>query len=225
MPLYRYVKASPHKPYRRLPVISYGLMTLGIILIIWTLWPILSFFIFQQAIVVQTISPMGDVAFASSNVSTNPNYWFPAKPQKKVVTPVNSYVLSIPALQLDQATVVIGGDDLKKSLIHYGGTGLPGDFGNSVIFGHSSLPQFYKGTKDYKAVFATLPTVKIGDEVIVQYDRVTYTYKIYDKVVVEPTDLTALEQHFDDSYITLVTCVPPGTLLYRLNVKAKLVRI
>ena len=121
--------------------------------------------------------------------------------------------------------MVIAGDDLGKSLIHYGGTGLPGEYGNTVIFGHSTLPQLFRGIQDYHAVFATLPTIKEGSEVLVTYDGVTYTYKVYDKVVVEPTDLTPLEQRFDDSYVTLVTCVPPGTFLYRLNVKAKLVRI
>ena len=114
---------------------------------------------------------------------------------------------------------------LFRSLIHYGGTGLPGEYGNTVIFGHSTLPQLFRGTKDYHAVFATLPSIKNGTDILITYDGVKYRYIVYDKVVVEPTDLTPLEQQFDDSYLTLVTCVPPGTFLYRLNVKARLERI
>jgi len=38
--------------------------------------------------------------------------------------------------------------------------------------------------------------------------------------VSDPTDLSALEQTFDDSYLTLVTCVPPGTTWERLRVEA-----
>ena len=67
-----------------------------------------------------------------------------------------------------------------------------------------------------------LPTLKIGDDIVVTYDGVTYKYVVYDMVVLDPTDLSTLEQQFDDSYLTLVTCVPPGTLWKRLDVKAKL---
>ena len=189
----------------------------------------------DQLIFAKTVSPLADsvgvkplnaLAYAAgTNDFTNANAWFPTKPQKKIVALVNSYTLSIPKLGLENATVIISGDDLSKSLIHYGGTSLPGDYGNAVIFGHSTLPQFFKGTKEYKSIFATLPTIKIGDDIIITFDGISYTYRVFDKVVVEPTDLSPLEQHFDDSYITLVTCVPPGTYLYRLNVKARLVRI
>jgi sortase A len=234
MVMYRYVKSYPKKPIPRPIIVSYLLMTLGIAVIVWTVWPIVSFFTYDQIMFAQTVSPVDDssirpvapVAYAKDNGSnTDPNTWFPTSPQKKVVAPVNSYSLSIPALGLQGATVVIAGDDLGKSLIHYGGTGLPGEYGNTVIFGHSTLPQLFRGIKDYHAVFATLPTIKNGTDIMINYDGVQYHYVVYDKVVVEPTDLTPLEQRFDDSYLTLVTCVPPGTYLYRLNVKAKLVRI
>lgn len=234
MAMYRYVKSYPKKKVPRPFIISYILMSLGIVILIWTLWPIASFFLYDQVMFAKTVSPVEDGAFASEppvaygakNSSTNdPNTWFPTQPQKKVVAPVNSYTLSIPSLHIKDATVVIAGDDLGKSLVHYGGTGLPGDYGNTVIFGHSTLPQLFDGTKNYHAIFATLPTIKEGSDIFLDYDGVTYQYRVYDKVVVDPTDVSPLEQQFDDSYLTLVTCVPPGTYMYRLNVKAKLVRI
>lgn len=233
MAMYRYVKAVPKKPMPRPVGISYLFMAIGVTIITWTVWPILSFFVYDQVMLAKTIDPVVDetdqtivpVVHADTDVTTNPNAWFPTKPQKKVVAPVTSYTVSIPRLEIANATAVISGDDLTKSLIHYGGTGLPGEYGNTVIFGHSTLPQFFRGTQDYKAIFATLPTIQEGDDVYVNYDGVEYRYRVYDKVVVEPNDLTPLEQKFNDSYLTLVTCVPPGTYLYRLNVKAKLVRI
>jgi sortase A len=120
--------------------------------------------------------------------------------------------------------VVIYGSDLNTSLIHYGGTGLPGEYGNSVIFGHSTLPQFFN-PKDYKAIFSTLPNINIGDDVIITFDTITYRYSIFDITVTMPNDLSPLEQKYDDSYITIVTCVPPGTYAKRLNVKARLITI
>jgi len=208
-------------------------MFFGVAIITWTVWPIISFFAYDQVVYVKTVSPVEDersgvvpLVYADEGQGkTNANTWFPTQPQKKVVAPVNSYSLSIPSLEINDATVVISGDDLTKSLIHYGGTGLPGEYGNTVIFGHSTLPTFFNGTKSYKSIFATLPTIEDGTDIFINYDGAQYQYRSFDKVVVEPNDLSPLEQRFNDSYITLVTCVPPGTYLYRLNVKARLVRI
>lgn len=235
--MYRYVKSSPRQPKRATPiVISWLLMTSGIMVLIWTVWPILSFIFVREQLLIKTISPIVDSSISMSAVgsvlpasvsafdSTNPNLWFPTSPQKKVVTPVNSYFLSIPKLKIKNATVVIAGDDLNTNLVHYGGTGLPGQYGNAVIFGHSNLPQFFNPT-NYESIFSLLPTLKEGDEIFVTYDSVTYRYVIYDMVVTKPTDLSVLEQRYDNSYLTLVTCVPPGTLWERLDVKAKLTQI
>ncbi len=233
--MYRYVKAIPRRPVPRPVIVSYIMMSVGVLIILWTVWPILSFFIFDQMILAKTVSPLSDpagrlaaapVAYAAGTKdTTDPNTWFPTQPQKKVSAQVNSYMLSIPSLDITDASVIIAGDDLAKSLIHYGGTAVPGEYGNTVIFGHSTLPQFFRGTKEYKSIFSTLPTIKVGANINLTYDGLSYRYVVIDKVVVEPTDLSPLEQRFDDAYLTLVTCVPPGTYLYRLNVKAKLVRI
>lgn len=231
--MYRYVKAVPRKPMPRPVAVSYVLMAFGVLIILWTVWPILSFFIYDRVMFAKTITPISEegtslvvpIAYAEGEATTNANTWFPTKPQKKVVAPVNSYTVSIPSFGIVGATAIISGDDLSKSLIHYGGTALPGEYGNTVIFGHSALPQFFRGTKDYKAIFATLPTIKEGDDIVITYDGVEYRYRVFEKVVLDPSDLSTLDQRFDDSYLTLVTCVPPGTYLYRLNVKAKLVRI
>ncbi|MBI3385540.1 sortase [Candidatus Gottesmanbacteria bacterium] len=243
MAMYQYIKAPPRRPRTSMPiVISWMLMTSGVMVLIWTIWPIISFVVLKQQLLDKTISPIADrpVAFRSvgdvlpASVtsptvggtvdSTNANLWFPTSPQKKVVAPVNSYQLSIPKLKIKNATVIIAGDDLNKSLVHYGGTGLPGQYGNAVIFGHSNLPQFFSPT-NYDSIFSLLPTLKVGDEIFVIYDGITYRYVVYDMVVTKPTDLSVLEQRYDDSYLTLVTCVPPGTLWERLDVKARLAQL
>lgn len=223
MPLYRYVKALPKKPVKRSVYVSYSLMGTGVLILLWTLWPIFSFSTFANSLT-KTVSPVGPFTPIVQAADTlNPNTWFPTSPQKRVTAKVNTYTLSIPKLKIKDALVTISGDDLMVSLVHYGGTPLPGQYGNAVIFGHSTLPQFFSPT-NYKTIFSLLPTMKIGDEIIVTYDGVKYTYVVYDMVVVEPTDLSPLEQRFDDSFMTIVTCVPPGTYWRRLNVKAKIVK-
>jgi len=240
MTLYRYVKAEPVAAIPQTNVRAWSLlfMTLGGGLLLWALWPILSFMTISDAFFPHIVSPVSDarsakstvlspVAFAASpeltgsDALTNANLWYPTVPQKHVVTPVNTYTLSIPKLKINTALVTIAGDDLDDSLVHYGGTGLPGQYGTAVVFGHSTLPQFYSPT-NYKSIFSLLPSLKIGDEIDVSYDGVQYRYLVYDMEVLDPTDLSVLEQQLDDSYLTLVTCVPPGTMWKRLNVKAKL---
>lgn len=242
MPLYKYVKSIPKFKKHRNPIFSYVLMILGVATIIWISGPILSFWIFTSPLLVKSITPLPDKLAVSNTIDpqvlsvnsvenadkeqdyTNPNIWYPAKPQKKIQSKLTTYTLSIPKLKIKDMVVTIGGDDLNKSLIHYGGTALPGEYGNAVIFGHSTLVQLFN-PKNYRTIFSTLPTIKKGDSVYIKADGVQYRYVVYDLSVTEPGDLSPLEQQFDAGYITLITCVPPGTYLKRLNVKAKLEKI
>jgi len=120
--------------------------------------------------------------------------------------------------------VAVGGEDLAKSLIQYPGTALPGKIGSTVVFGHSILPQFYN-PEDYMAVFSTLPTLDAGDEIYIDYDGITFKYKVESLFEILPTDTQVLDQKLDDSYLYLVTCVPPGHPLKprRLIVRARVV--
>lgn len=249
MALYKYIKAKPVMvavPSNGPKRVSLFLITIGGGILVWSLWPIVSFSLFTAPLFSSVVSPLGEgddstqtsqlssggdffapvsVETKGQNTSvdfTNPNVWFPTRPQKKIVTPVNAYKLSIPKLGIDDATVIISGDDLNKSLIHYGGTGIPGQYGTTVVFGHSVLPQFFN-PKSYTTIFSTLPTLKKGDELLVDYDGVQYRYRIYDMVITQPNDLAPLEQRFDDSHLTLITCVPPGLKTARLNVHATIV--
>jgi sortase A len=150
--------------------------------------------------------------------SMRASQWFPTGNPNSGIT--KEYKLSIPKLGIYDAKVMVGSDDLSKSLIHYGGSSLPGEYGNAVIFGHSVLPQFFD-PKNYMTIFSTLHTLKIGDTITIVSDTVTYTYAIFDFKVVDPTDVSVLEQTYDDSYLTIITCTPPGTFWKRLVVRAK----
>lgn len=131
------------------------------------------------------------------------------------------YHISIPSLKIKDALVDSGSMDLKKSLIQYPQTALPGQLGNTVIFGHSVLPQFFN-PKSYLTIFATLFRLKIDDEIFVDFDKIKYKYKVEEIFEVKSTDFSVLEQRFDGRYLSLITCSPPGTYLRRLVVKAKL---
>ncbi|MBI3954663.1 sortase [Candidatus Collierbacteria bacterium] len=133
------------------------------------------------------------------------------------------YQLSIPSLKIPKADVKVGGEDLSLSLIHYNETALPGTFGSPVIFGHSSLPQFFKAD-NYLTIFSTLPTISIGADIFVTFNDVQYTYRVTKKYEVKPSEVWVLRQDYSQKTLKLITCVPPGTKLRRLVVEAELIR-
>ncbi len=151
---------------------------------------------------------------------TDANSWFAGThPQQKSNAPYLVYTLSIPKLGIDHAVVRSDHTDLKQSLIQYAGTAMPGDLGNTVIFGHSVLPQFFN-PRDYHTIFSTLHTLRPGDTMEVAADGATYTYKISEMYEAAPDDLSPLAQVYNGRYLTLITCTPPGTYLRRLVIKA-----
>ena len=193
----------------------------------------------QMAEVKGIISPLGAVGQPSEVLGTQTiqpevvsgvdftkaSNWFPTAAKGKLKTSkVIHYRLSIPKLKIDQALVEIGGDDLDKSLIHYSGTALPGEYGNVVIFGHSVLPIFYE-PKNYRTIFSLLATLEKGDEIYLDYDGVQYKYVVDNYSEVRPEEIEVLEQRFDRRSMTLITCVPPGTYLRRGVIQAYLVKL
>lgn len=152
--------------------------------------------------------------------------WFNFSRPQNFLNPSNitHYNISIPKLRIKDALVTIGGNDLDVSLIHYGGTANPGEAGNPVIFGHSVLPQFYS-PNSYRAIFSLLPSLSPGDEILVNFDGITYKYIVYEYYEVSPDEIDILEQRYNYKELTLVTCVPPGTYWRRGIIKARLVEI
>jgi sortase A len=135
---------------------------------------------------------------------------------------VTFFTLSLPRLKLQDVPVRINGSDLKKNAIHYPGTALPGDWGNTVVFGHSALPQFYKPTNPL-TVFNPLIKTKIGDEITIRYDGMTYRFLVRQINELAPSHVEVLAQDLSRRELTLITCTPLGTYWYRFVVKAELV--
>lgn len=132
-----------------------------------------------------------------------------------------NYTLSIPKLDIYNATVTNNDTDLSNHLVQYNSDSLPGNLGNTVIFGHSTLPQLYD-RDNYKTIFANAYKLNVGDIVTTNLVGKDYNYKIESVTVVDPSDTSVLAQNFSDSYLTLVTCTPPGTVWKRLIIKARL---
>jgi sortase A len=229
MPVYCYLKKKPKLakiPSKRfIGYTSFGLFFLGLVFLASAFWPILSYELKSRSFSRQLISPVSVLGESTTVVDySRPETWFPTAPSlPPKPSKITHYTLSIPKLKIDQAVVQIGGEDLMKSLVQYPGTALPGQYGKTVIFGHSVLPQFFN-PKNYKTIFSTLPTLEQGDEIFIDFDGISYRYQVINLEEVSPEDATVLEQHYDSEYLSLITCAPPGTFLRRLVVTAKLVR-
>lgn len=242
MALYTYKKEQITSSRKLAQMASYASITVGSLLLFWSFYPIASFWMYSRLFIqadVKSPVPYSPIASslqeASSVLGSNDVFssnlrdfvkadlWFPTKPQQEAAKnlTVNEYTLSIPKLNIFDAKVGVGTNDLSKSLVHYLPTTLPGENGNVAIFGHSTLPQLYN-VKDYKTIFTYLPSLEKGDSIDINVAGKKYTYEVYDMFVVNPDQVSVLEQNYDNAYLTLITCVPPGTFWKRLVVKAKI---
>jgi sortase A len=151
--------------------------------------------------------------------------WFPHfKPAfelKNDPAVITTFNISIPKLRINYANVSTIDTDLSKHLILYPGTSIPPETGNSVIFGHSTIPTWFN-PHDYKTIFGTVHTLKTGDQIVATVNTKEYVYIVESIRVTTPEDMSIFTQDNNGSYLTLLTCTPPGTTWKRLLVKAKL---
>lgn len=110
---------------------------------------------------------------------------------------------------------------LERGVVHYPTTSNPGEIGNGVIFGHSANNILNKGK--YKFAFVLLKRLENGDTFYIQKNGKRYVYKVFDKKIVAPSEVSVLYPSFPDkpATFTLITCDPPGTSLNRLVVTAE----
>ncbi len=104
-------------------------------------------------------------------------------------------------------------DVLNNGLGHIEQTSLPigGAGTNSVLTGHRGLPE--------AKMFRNLDKVDIGDVFYVHSLDEVLAYKVFDKVVVPPTDIERLKIEEGKDIVTLITCDP-----YMINTNRLLVR-
>lgn len=243
MPKYYYKKGeSNDKTGKRkvLRLLSLGLFTTGLLIVIYIFLPFLSWQIYfapafansnitapiPKNTLISSSSIQSLIEAASSSLAgidyENAQNWFPTyKYQASGASKIPTYTISIPKLKINNAVVSTVDSDLSKHLVNYYGTSLPPDKGNAVIFGHSTLPQLFD-SNSYKTTFTYLFELKAGDEIIAKIGKASYRYRIENIIVVDPENTAVLEQTYDDSYITLITCTPPGTIWKRLVVRARI---
>lgn len=143
---------------------------------------------------------------ANPNVGPDPKLIIP---KINVEVPVDYSVTGLTESQIQTS--------LRDGATHYnlpGADAVPGQYGNTVILGHSSNDIFNQGK--YKFVFVLLDRVQVGDTFYLNYNSKRYIYKVTKTEVIDPNQVSALQIGTDKAMATLVTCTPPGTALKRL---------
>jgi sortase A len=105
---------------------------------------------------------------------------------------------------------------LENGVVHYADTSVPGQNGNVAIVGHSSNNIFNQGK--YKFAFVLLSRLEKNDTFYLTKGGKRYTYEVYEKKIVKPTDVSVLFSTNKPATATLITCDPPGTSTNRLVV-------
>jgi LPXTG-site transpeptidase (sortase) family protein len=210
-PTHRPAKAKrPAEPksaaHQTLHSLLFGLGTGSIVILIFM------FTFFNDRIIAPFIQPSRNSVniplISDATVSSNPEVIIPKiNAEIPVVYDVNT---------IDDNAIQ---DGLKRGVVHYADTALPGQNGNIVIVGHSSGNIFNQG--NYKFAFSLLRALDNGDTFYLQKDSKRYTYEVYKKEVVKPTDVSVLGAADKPATATLITCDPPGLNSSRLVLVAQ----
>ncbi len=168
---------------------------------------------FNELVIAPFIQPSRTAASTPLIVSSNS---IAAKTTPEVIIPKIN--VEIPTVfnqkSIKESDIQVG---LESGVVHYPTTSLPGQNGNTAFFGHSSNNIFNKGK--YKFAFVLLHSIEKGDTFYLTYNSKLYAYKVFDKKVVQPNEVSVLDPiPGKQATATLITCDPPGTSLRRLVV-------
>ncbi|MGE5474646.1 MAG: class D sortase [Ignavibacteriales bacterium] len=124
-------------------------------------------------------------------------------------------ILKIPKINLKYAVL----DNVTNSSLSVGlgwipGTSKIGAVGNAGIAGHRS----HTNSK----FFNRLDELSQGDLIYFEDKTKKYTFEVYEKLIVTPTDVSVLKGNDKDVMTTLVTCHPLYISSHRLIIHAKL---
>jgi LPXTG-site transpeptidase (sortase) family protein len=109
---------------------------------------------------------------------------------------------------------------LQENVAHARGSALPGLGGTTYLFAHSADNFWDVGR--YNAVFYLLKDLDAGDDVAIFFNNKRYSYSVYDKKVVDPSEVEYLAANIGlGEKLILQTCWPPGTTWKRMLIFAK----
>ncbi len=153
-------------------------------------------------------------------------------PDGASIAPVNeSFSLIIPKIGVN-APVVPGVNPmrpneyleaLKTGVAHANTSFYPNEDGTVYLFSHSTNYEWF--VRDLNAVFYLMKELEKGDLIVLIYQGKRYSYRMTDKRVVSPKDVTYLAPVVGNKNLILQTCWPPGSVSERLLIFADLMEV
>ncbi len=132
--------------------------------------------------------------------------------------------IEIPKIEVEAPLVLAKSEkeissQLKKGVVLFPGSALPGQKGATIILGHSAPPNWPKIM--YEWVFTKLGLLQEGDEIFVYFGGKKYKYKVKEKVILKKGQELPWKDN-SENFLVLVSCWPPGKDIKRMAVKAYL---
>lgn len=110
---------------------------------------------------------------------------------------------------------------LEKGIAHASTSFFPDEEGTVYLFSHSTNYDWF--VRDLNAVFYLLKNLSEGDLMVVFYKGQRYTYRLTEKRVVGPNEVSYLVPQTGKKRLVLQTCWPPGSTAERLLLFADVV--
>lgn len=137
--------------------------------------------------------------------------------------------LRIPKIDVSAPIVFIDsvqadfGRELRKGVVHFPNSALPGESGQTLILGHSAPPNW--PDINYDGIFTDLENLSKGDKIFVFFNNQEYVYSVQEKIFLnrgEEIPKNILTNF--DNVLFLISCWPPGKDYKRIAVQAELIK-
>lgn len=110
---------------------------------------------------------------------------------------------------------------LKHGVAHAATSFFPDQNGTVYLFSHSTNYDWF--VRDLNAVFYLLKNLNEGDLMVIFYKGKQYTYRLREKRIVKPSEVSYLVPQAGRKGLILQTCWPPGSTTERLLLFADLI--
>lgn len=205
--------------------ISLLLLGLGVFVLVQVVAPLISYKFWEMTVYAQQtdlISPVSNSQVLGISIEDKDGFpAFVSENRRPFAPPYQEFKVTVPRIKLEGIRTLVDSNDIESNLAHLPASALLGEKGNVFISGHSGLPGPLNPSR--KAFFKNLPDMKKGDQIIVEAGGQKFEYTVEKLIIVDPKETWVINPPDETGrYLSLMTCVPPGTTLKRLVVLAKL---
>lgn len=130
---------------------------------------------------------------------------------------ISKIEILVPLIFVEKEEEVINA--LDRGVVHFPGSVLPKEIGQTIILGHSAPPGWPKIKYDW--VFSRLNELENGDEIFVYHNNRKYSYNVVKKIFLERGEEIPENLTNSDNMLILISCWPPGKDIRRIAVIAE----